>query len=315
MGISITSSLLRIHGFFLPAQVFLFLGWAIFLVLIVGWVRYRSPRFESGVMPAWGMVAMGMMSLGSATSGIFGGLTWWVHFGFWLAGSILSVITCLGYTRLLVTKRAGSPTFSWGLPLVAPMVAATTGALVHGQFQLIDAPPIPTAAVLAVSAGLFFLALVLAPPVFGYVYLQILGPTARRSGSDLLPAIASPTAWIPLGVIGQSTAAAQLLAVGVGWPELGIGYGMVTLLLGLPLAGWALWHHYRAAWHIRYSPTWWSATFPVGTCALGSHALALTTGADWLGLISAGILVLLVLHVGWAISGFLRAIWRQAAPL
>lgn len=312
MGISITSSLLRIHGFLLPAQVFLFFGWAIFLVVIVGWVRYRSPRFESGVMPAWGMVAMGMMSLGSATSGLFAGSTWWIHLSFWLLGSLLSMITCLSYTRLLVTKRAGSPTFSWGLPLVAPMVAATTGALIYGRFLLIDAPPIPTAAVLAVSAGLFFLALVLAPPVFGYVYLQILGPAARRSSSDLLPAIAAPTAWVPLGVVGQSTAAAQLLALGFGWREVGVGYGIVVLILGLPLAVWALWQHYRSAWHIRYSPTWWSATFPVGTCALGTHTLAVTTGASWLDLISAGILILLLLHVCWAVAGFLRALWRQA---
>lgn len=312
MGISLTASLLRIHGLLLPAQTVLLLGWAIFLTLIVGWFRYRSPRFESGVLPAWGMVAMGMMSLGSATSGIFGGLTWWIHCSFWLLGSTLSVITCLGYTRLLVTTRAGSPTFSWGLPLVAPMVAATTGALVYGRLLLIDAPPIPTATVLAVSGGLFCLAVVLAPPVFGYVYLQILGPAAGRSGTDPLPAIAAPTAWIPLGLIGQSTAAAQFLAPGVGWPELGVGYGSVALLLGLPLAGWALWRHYRVAWRIRYNPTWWAATFPVGTCCLGSHALAVVSGTAWLDVLSAGLLILLLGHVTWAGFGFLRAVRRQA---
>lgn len=310
MGISIASMLLGIHGFQWAALVFLVLGWTIFVVLAGGWIKYRSPRFEAAVMPAWGMAAMGIMSLGSATSSTFGNSSWWIHLAFWVLGSALGVFVCLSYTRTLFTGRAGSPTFSWGLPLVAPMVAATTGMQLHGQLLLIGASAIPTTLVLVVSAVMFILALLLAIPVFSYVYLQIIGPQAQRSGTDLLPPMAAPTAWIPLGVIGQSTAAAQLLALGFGWPEVGIGYGTVLLAVSVPLAGWALWRHYPVAFHLRYSPTWWSATFPVGTCCLGSHALALTTGAAWLDIISIGILMLLLVHVAWAIVGFLLATLR-----
>ena len=96
----------------------------------------------------------------------------------------------------------GAPTTTWGLPIVPPMVSATTGsALVphlatrEGQLLLV-----------ITTVACFFLALVLGLVVFAVAY-------RHHWRVAPLPLAASTSAWIPLGVVGQSTAAAQAIAV------------------------------------------------------------------------------------------------------
>src|SRR4051794_20178594 len=84
MGLSITASLLQVHGWHLAAEVVLVLAGMTGVVIILGWLRRRSPGFTPEVMPAWAMLSMGILALGSASSTIFGGSAfgesaWWFH--------------------------------------------------------------------------------------------------------------------------------------------------------------------------------------------------------------------------------------------
>ena len=147
-------------------------------------------------------------------------------------------------------KFVGSPNFQWGLALVVPMVAATNAAQLGfiglGRFS-------------------FILVWIIGVPVFVYVYFALM---RRRT---TIPVLLGHTAWIPVGVVGQSTAAAQLL-----FPQgFGLAYATVMLPLGAAACVFALYHEFRTvrAW-APYNPAWWGATFPVGTMSLGTHFVA-----------------------------------------
>ncbi len=120
-----------------------------------------------------------------------------------------------------------------------------------------------------------------------------------------------PTLWIVLGPLGQSITAANLLG-GVAHHALPAPYSTALQALGVvygvSVFGFALlWAVVAGAITIRtvregmpFSLTWWSFTFPVGTCVTGTSALALHTGADlfryaavlfYAGLVAAWILV------------------------
>jgi tellurite resistance protein TehA-like permease len=135
---------------------------------------------------------------------------------------------------------------------------------------------------LVITLVCFALSLVLGAVIFAIAYHH----HWRVAG---LPVAASTSAWIPLGVVGQSTAAAQAMA-GQAAPLLpatvaGVvqgmadDYGVVMLSLGVPLAGWAAAMTIRGFRHrMPFVPGWWSLTFPIGTLALGSHLLGVSTG-------------------------------------
>lgn len=185
-----------------------------------------------------------------------------------------------------------------GLPLVAPMVAATASAQLAPHAGAWDST------VHGMGVACFALAWVTAVPTFAFVYVRTF-PT--------IPAQFATTAWIPLGLVGQSTVAAQLLA-GEQWHFRAMVYGMLMLSVGIPLAGYAIVMHWGTALGstpMPYNPTWWASTFPVGTCCLGTHTLAaqskgsalLPWDLGWMDTISAALLVLLLLHVAWAALG------------
>lgn len=314
MGTALISTLLEIHGFHFPARVFLAIAATVAITIALGWLVFRSPRFEPGVMPAWGMVSMGTLSLGSATTAILGDSWWWFHITCWVMGGTLGLVTCVVYIRLIFTRGAGAPTFSWGLPLVAPMVASTTGMHVHNRFMSMDAPAGCTTIIFYLCVGSFLLSLLLAPAVFARVYFYYFSPAGRRSTANQLPPMAAPTTWIPLGVVGQSTAAAQLLGAASGWKSAALIYGTVLFVLAIPIVATALRFHYHVAIRgISYSPTWWASTFPVGTFCLGTHALYLATGIHWLDSISLFLLGLMLVHVVIATLGGTIAIVKKVA--
>ena len=162
MGLGISSSLIDAHlsptlGH-LPAEIMLSVATLVALALSISFIKYRKPGFNAKAMPAWGMVSMGILALGSAYSLILD--AWLIHTVCWAIGGVLSVITCIKYLKFLVLKRPDSPAFTWGLPLVAPMVTATSsaqlapqagewGSIVHG-----------------IGVFCFFLALVTGLPMF-----------------------------------------------------------------------------------------------------------------------------------------------------
>ncbi|WP_290277269.1 TDT family transporter [Corynebacterium faecale] len=316
MGTASTASLLGLHGFDTAAGAMLAIAIAVTVIITVGWLVYRTPGFTPQVMPAWAMVSMGVVSMGTAVITVLDEqhhpATWWFLFGCCVVGGALGLVTCLVYLRLLITGRAGSPTFSWGLPLVTPMVTATSGMRVHGWLDSINVDDGYTTFIWWLSLGAFTLSLVLAPVVFARVYYFYFGPRTHRSAQNRLEPMAAPTMWIPLGIIGQSTACAQLLTAASGQGGLGNFYGFVMCAVAVPVALLAATVHYQAALRgISYSPTWWASTFPVSTLSLGTWWLSASTGLEWLNWVSLFLLVILLFHAGVATLGGTIALMRK----
>jgi len=106
-----------------------------------------------------------------------------------------------------------------------------------------------------------------------------------------LPAVMVPTSWIVLGPLGQSVTATGNLAKVAGLTlhaPYATGADVFALLYGVPTWGFAMaWLAIAAAMTLRavrkglpFGLTWWSFTFPVGTCVTGTIGLAARTGAD-----------------------------------
>lgn len=288
MGISLLSSLLKIHGFPVVADFFFALAVVVAIVIIGGWLIYRSPSFKTEVMPAWAMLSMGLIALGTASPVVLGDDLWGFMFVCWSIGTAVGLVAYSLYITAILRSKAGTPTFAWGLPLVTPMVASTSAAQLHEHFEL--------PAMLWVSFGLFLLTSASAPAVFTRVYFYYFSPKAQG-----IPLMATPTSWIPLGMVGQSTAAAQLIGASFGSKTaitMGIIYGIVMGIFTIPLGAIAHFVFYRAVFKgATYSPTWWASTFPVGTLSLGAHFLSQSTGVEWFNYFSLYLIALMLFHV------------------
>lgn len=219
----------------------------------------------------------------------------------WVLGTALGLVTAvlvpyLTFTRYDVGDDA--PSGVWLMPVVPPMVSAATGALLvphlpAGQWRL----------TLLLACGALFGMSLLASLV---VVTLVWGRLARHKTG---PAAAVPTLWILLGPLGQSVTAANLLA-GVAPAVVGPRWAgpleLAGVLYGVPVLGFALlWAAIALAVTVRtaraglpFGLTWWSFTFPVGTCVTGASALASHTGAVALQVL-AGVLYLALLGA-WA---------------
>ena len=314
MGTGILSTLTQMLAGDLPggavlAVLLLVVGWLLLAGLTAGFtVRVvRRPALfaetirDIPVLTAWGMVSMGVLSVGSATATVvpahwpaLAPAAWLADEVLWTVVTVLGVLTALGFAVRLIGRDVGAPTTTWGLPIVPPMVSATTGAALvphlqtrHGQLLLV-----------IVTVACFFLALVLGLVVFAVAY-------HHHWRVAELPLAASTSAWIPLGVVGQSTAAAQAIAVQAQrfvLPEdtatltqVANVYGILMLACGVPLIAWATVMTVRGfRCGMPFSPGWWALTFPIGTVCLGLHNLEGGTGIRAFGLASdAACLVLL----------------------
>ncbi|GAA1178376.1 C4-dicarboxylate transporter/malic acid transport protein [Corynebacterium glaucum] len=291
MGTSIVARLLVEEDLMVAAGFFAALACVIFLVLTVGFLRYRHPRFEQASMAEWSMYFIGILALGAALSGLTGqGIFRLI--GFWIGGPP-TVITW----ALQLMRFDGEPKFTWGLPLVGPMISASVAGWIardYGQLYLV------------LGTVLFLMSIVTAVPVFIRVYWAAWHGNVDLSGAK------SATAWVPLGVVGQSTTALQVLYPGV----YSVGYGLTALVIAIPLAIFAMVTFYPnvARW-VDYSPAWWACTFPPGTVSMGGHQVALVNGSEWLDVVALSIPVLLVAHwalcssrfVSWVLEGRAKA--------
>lgn len=318
MGTGILANLMITVGDLrLPAAVLLVIGWVALIGLTFGFL-HRSRRdlqvfltslTDVGQCTGWGMVSMGYLAVGSATPVVFKAwnaspavvaAAWHVDFVMWLIGAMIGIAGAFGFAVVIVSKRLSEPRPVWGLPLVAPMVASTTGAAQIPQFS-------STAAgvwMLMITTACFFLALVLASVVFFLAYMH----AWRRSP---LPTVALPSMWIPLGIVGQSTAAAHVIAASaaeVAQPHarehiatIATTYGCVMMLIGLPMIIAAFVVSYRGlASTMPFQPGWWALTFPVGTLSLGTHYLGERLG--FFTAVSVFFLALLTVH--WLIAAY-----------
>ncbi|ADI03780.1 C4-dicarboxylate transporter/malic acid transport protein [Streptomyces bingchenggensis BCW-1] len=253
----------------------------------------------------WGAPAMALMTVGAGTLTL--GRHWIglptalaVDTVLWLSGTVLGLVTSVWIPYRAMTRHSVAPDGAFGgwlMPVVPPMVSAANGALL-----------VPYAA-----AGQLRLTLVLACyAMFGISVFAALIITvqiwSRLVHHTSQPAALVPTVWIVLGPLGQSVTAANALGsvAPLALPRpYATGAEVFGLLYGLPAWGFAMmWLALAAALTARtvraglpFSLTWWSFTFPVGTCVTGTSALAMRTGSAALQGASAVLYVFLV--VSW----------------
>ncbi|MBK3588346.1 TDT family transporter, partial [Streptomyces sp. MBT57] len=295
--------------------------WALSAVLLVTvlaaraghWLHHRDQArahlLDPAVAPFYGCVAMALLAVGGATLtvgvdvfGVRAALA--VDVVLFVAGTAIGLVAAVVVPYLMVVRHRPAPGTAspvWLLPLVAPMVSASQGALLVPH---VAAGQGREALLLACYAmfGLSLLAtLVVLPLVFARLVHQ--GP---------LPLALTPTLFLVLGPLGQSTTAVNQLADAAPGAVAGpyaSAFGAFAVLYGVPVMGFALlWLALAGAMVIGatrdgmgFAMTWWAFTFPVGTCVTGAAGLARHTGLDALTWPAVALYAFLV--VAWAVAG------------
>ena len=297
MGTAILATLLHLHHTFLPGTQVLalfpfILSWVMLFhltaIFVFHTIQDKNAFFNTirnqNLIPMWGTVAMGILSVGSATFTILpywlptaSQFAFWVDLIFWIFATCIGLVTAFGFGVVLSGRIISSPIAIWGLAVVGPMVSATVGAGIAGQIENIAIRGL----FLFLSTGCFFIAFVLGTVIFARVYHY-------HWRINKIPLNASLSAWIPLGMVGQSAAAVQVIAKNseiVVHPEfrwmlhlLANIYGFFMLSLSVPLIIWAILMTVRGfKQHLAFTTGWWALTFPIGTLSLGSYYLFIST--------------------------------------
>ena len=268
---------------------------AVMLVLltiatILHWIRFRGVASKHHLHPVishfYGAPPMAFMTVGTGT--LLLGKDWigidaavsidWV---LWTIGTIGGLVTAVMVPYLAFTRHDYQPEAAFGgwlMPVVPPMVSATGGALLL--------PYAPAGQVretlLWLCYGFFGLTLMAAIIIISLIWGRLMQHGVGVAGMV-------PTLWIVLGPVGQSITAASLLganATGIVSDDVAAGLNTFGLLYGFAMLGFGLlWTTVALAITIRtaraglpFSLTWWSFTFPVGTCVTGLNGLAAHTG-------------------------------------
>ncbi len=301
---------LRLPGLRVFATVVWALAATVLIALIVAWsvhwTRYPERARAHAANPVmaqfWGAPAMALMTVGAGTLLLGGGLIGpavavradWV---LWTAGTALGLVTACWIPYLMMTRHVigeGDAFGGWLMPVVPPMVSAATGALLiphvasaQGRLTL-----------LLGCYAMFGISLFVSVIIITQIWARLV---THKPGA----AVMVPTLWIVLGPLGQSVTAAGNLGTQAAHvlPEpYAAGAAVFALLYGIPTWGFAMmWLALAAAITVRtarrglpFALTWWSFTFPVGTCVTGTIALAAGSGADVLRVASVDLFVLLV---------------------
>ncbi|WP_235022827.1 TDT family transporter [Amycolatopsis alkalitolerans] len=263
------------------------------VVMVREWWRNPSGQLAHLRHPVlahfWGAPPMALLTVGAGALAlgrdwIGPGPAFAVAWTLWTAGTALGLVTAVALPfRMAMSQVEDSEPFGgWLMPVVPPMVSAATGAalipsLPAGQARL---------TMLLGCYALFGISLFATLALLPLIWHRLV-----RGGPGL-----APTVWIVLGPLGQSITAANLL--GAQAPD--TAGRLAGVIYGVPTWGFAmLWLVLAAAVVIRaggkFSLTWWSFTFPLGTCVTGTSALASVTHAD---LFAAAAVVLYVLLAG-----------------
>ncbi|MFI6563311.1 TDT family transporter [Streptomyces sp. NPDC050534] len=288
----------------------------------------RAHLLDPAAAPFYGCLSMALLAVGGGAMVV--GRDWIGLRGavaldavLFTAGTVVGLAAAVAVPYLMAVRHRiepGQASPVWLLPLVAPMVSAAVGPLLVPHLP----PGQPRATLLLACFAMFGLSLlatlVMLPVIF-----------ARLITGGPLPLALTPALFLVLGPLGQSTTAVGKLAdaaPGAVPAPYKDGFGVLAVLYGVPVMGFALlWLAFAAAHVVRarrhgmgFSMTWWAFTFPVGTCVTGAEALARRTGLlayDWLAL---GLYLLLVAAWGTAalrtarglVSGELLAAPRPA---
>ncbi|MET7728925.1 TDT family transporter [Streptomyces mirabilis] len=284
---------------------------ALMLVTLLGaralhWTHHRDQArahlLDPAMAPFYGCLAMALLAVGGGTLVVGGD---WigtraavaVDAALFTAGTAVGLAAALAIPYLMVVRhriRADQATPVWLLPVVAPMVSAAVGPLLVPHLP----PGQPRATLLLGCFALFGLSLLAT-----FVMLPVI--FARLVTAGPLPLALTPTLFLVLGPLGQSTTAVGKFAdfaPGVVPAPYDQGFGMLAVLYGVPVLGFALlWLCLAGALVARgrrqgmgFAMTWWAFAFPVGTCVTGAESLARHTGLvafDWLAVALYALLV------------------------
>jgi C4-dicarboxylate transporter/malic acid transport protein len=275
----------------------------------VHWARHPAQARGYAATPVmaqfWGAPPQALTTVGAGTlllgQGLLGPAAVSVDWVLWITGTALGLVTACWIPYLMMTRHdigADAAFGGWLMPVAPPMVSAATGALLipyapAGQLRL--------TLLLACYAmfGISLLAtLIIVPQIWARLVQHKVGAAAM-----------APTLWIVLGPLGQSVTATSNLAKAAG-PVLpapyGTGAAVAALLYGVPVWGFAMmWLVLAVALTLRtarsaggrlpFALTWWSFTFPVGTCVTGTIALAARSSDTVLRDVAVVLYVLLTL--------------------
>jgi tellurite resistance protein TehA-like permease len=241
----------------------------------------------------YGAPAMALMTVGAGgllvgTEVVGAGPALALDVVLWSSGTAVGLWTLLTIPRRTLRRPdryEGTAFGGWLMPVVPPMVSATTGALLVPHLA-----PDHRRWMLAACALLFVAAAAASAPLMVVV-------VSRTLRGRLGPATTVPTLFIVLGPLGQSVTAAHALGEQAGGP-----WRTVALVYGVPVLAVALvWLVVATAVTARtvrsglpFALTWWSFTFPLGTVVTGTSAVAVATGSLALAHLAGVLLVGLV---------------------
>jgi C4-dicarboxylate transporter/malic acid transport protein len=219
----------------------------------------------------------------------------------WSAGTVGGLVSAIAVPYLAFTRHqnpADAAFAGWLMPVVPPMVSAATGALLLPYLPAGEARQTMLLACFAMFGLSLIASLVILPQLWSRLMHHQVGASRMI-----------PTLWITLGPLGQSVTAATLLAANAaGTFGAGFDRGLLyfAIVFGVSVLGFALlWAAIATAITVRaavsglpFSLTWWSFTFPVGTCVTAVAGLAVHTGLTALVVLS--VLLFAGLVVAWA---------------
>lgn len=232
---------------------------AVLLVTLLGaralhWTHHRDQArahlLDPAVAPFYGCLSMALLAVGGAT--LLVGQDWiGTHTAVLLdavlfsAGTVVGLGAALAVPYLMVVRHRIRPDQAspvWLLPLVAPMVSAALGPLLVPHLPAGQ----PRETLLLGCFAMFGLSLlaifVMLPVIF-----------ARLLTAGPLPLVLTPTLFLVLGPLGQSTTAVGKFAdfaPGVVPAPYDQGFATLAVLYGVPVLGFAL------LW-LGSPPHWW----------------------------------------------------------
>jgi C4-dicarboxylate transporter/malic acid transport protein len=276
----------------------------------VHWARYpeRARAHASNPVMAqfWGAPAMALMTVGGGTlvlgRDVIGPAAVGIDWVLWLAGTALGLVTAVWIPYLMMTRHDighGDAFGGWLMPVVPPMVSAANGALLIPHI----APGQGRLTLLLACYAMFGISLFASVIIITQVWSRLV---THKPGA----AVMVPTVWIVLGPLGQSVTAAGNLGTAAAHvlpAPYAAGAAVFALLYGVPTWGFAMmWLALAATITIRtarrglpFALTWWSFTFPVGTCVTGTISLAVRCHSDVLR--GASVLLFALLLGAWLV--------------
>ncbi|GGV47464.1 C4-dicarboxylate ABC transporter [Streptomyces longisporoflavus] len=295
--------------------------WALSLLMLAAlvaartlhWVHHRDQArahlLDPAVAPFYGCLSMALLAVGGGA--LLVGEDW-IGTGaavaldavLFTAGTVIGLAAAVAIPYLMVVKHRAEPGQAspvWLLPLVAPMVSAALGPLLVPHLPAGQAQETLLLGCFAMFGLSLLATLVMLPMIF-----------ARLLTGGPFPLALTPTLFLVLGPLGQSTTAvnkfADTAATGVVPAPYDQGFAVFAVLYGVPVTGFALlWLALAAAMVVRarrrgmgFSMTWWAFTFPVGTCVTGAEGLGKHTGLAVYDGLAIALYVLLV--TAWAVA-------------